>query len=194
MSRFPSLIPCRRAIAGWFGALLLGSLVVQVVFARPAPASDETNSQIEKPGRSNGDARIECITPDGRTSTVANAAISAPGAPALLVKDGTINCTLQEGETTFIIPLSKAALLDRFTFVNRNTAACGEFHISVSDSRLPADSPKWTPVNGIVSFAHKRLFNLSVLGVKAKYVKLSFRVQKAGEMTGLVGAHSKVAI
>jgi hypothetical protein len=192
MSRFPSLIPYRSAIAGWFGALLLGSLVVEFVCARPAAATDETQTQ--KPDRPKGQPQIECITPDGRTSTVANPGISAPGAPALLMKDGTISCTLQEGETTFIIPISKAASLDRFTFVNRNTAACGEFHISVSDSRLPAGSPKWTPVDGIVPFAHKRLFNLSVLGVEARYVKLSFCVQRAGQMTGLVRNHPAFAI
>jgi hypothetical protein len=192
MSRFPSLIPCRSAIAGWFGALLLGSLVVQFVCARPAAAIRET--QAEKSNRSKGDGQIECITPDGRLSPVANPGISAPGAPALLMKDGMISCTLQEGETTFIIPISKAASLDRFTVVNRNTAACGEFHISVSDSRLPVGSPKWTPVDGIVRFAHKRLFNLSVLGVEAKYVKLSFCVQKAGQMSGLVRNYLTIAI
>lgn len=194
MNRFPSLIPCLRAIAGWFGALLLASLVVQFVCARSAAAKDETNNQIEKPSRSNGGAQIECITPDGRKSTVTNPGISAPGAPALLMENGTITCTLREGETTFIIPLPEPASLDRFTLVNRNTAACGEFNISVSDCRLPAGSPKWTPVDGIVPFAHKRLFNLSVIGVKAKYVKLSFHVQKAGQLTGLAGNHPPIAI
>jgi len=194
MNRFPSLIPCRRAIAAWFGALLLGSFVVQLVCARPAAATGETNNQSEKPNRTNGDTQIECITPDGRVSAVANPRTSSSGAPATMMNDGTISCTLQEGETTFIIPVPKAALLDRFTFVNRNIAACGEFHISVSNSRLSAGSPKWTPVDGIVPFAHKRLFNLSVIGVEAKYVKLSFHVQKTGQMTGLVRNRPMVAI
>jgi hypothetical protein len=194
MNRFPSLIPCGRATAGWFGALLLASLIVQFVCARSAAATDETNNQIEKPGRPNGDVQIECITPDGQKSTVANARIGAPEAPARLIDNGTITCTLREGETTFIIPLPEPASLDRFTLVNRNSAACGQFNISVSDCRLPAGSSKWTPVDGIVTFAHKRLFNLSVIGVKAKYVKLSFHVQKAGQMTSQAGNHPPIAI
>jgi hypothetical protein len=185
MSRFPSLIRSRCAVGGWFGALVLGSLVVQLVCARSAALTNETNNQSENPDRANGGAQIECITPDGRVSPVVNPGTSTPGAPALMVDDETISCALQEGETTFIIPLLKAALLARFTFVNQNAAARGEFNISVSNSHLPANSPKWTQVNGIVPFAHKRLFNLSMLGVEAKYMKLLFHVEKAAQMTGL---------
>jgi hypothetical protein len=185
MSRFPSLIRSRCAVWGWFGALVLGSLIVQLVCARTAAITNQTNNQSENPDCANGGAQIEYIAPDGRVSSVANPGTSAPGAPALMMDDETISCALQEGETTFIIPLFKAALLDRFTFVNQNAAACGEFNISVSDSHLPADSPKWTQVDGIIPFSHKRLFNLSMLGVEAKYMKLSFHVEKAGRMTGL---------
>jgi hypothetical protein len=185
MSRFPSLIRSRCAVGGWFGALLLGSLVVQLVCVRTAAITNDTNNGSENPDRLTGGAQIECITPDGRVFPVANPGTSTPGAPASMMDDETISCALQEGETTFIIPLFKAALLDRFTFINQNAAARGEFNISVSNSYLPADSPKWTQVNGIVPFAHKRLFNLSMLGVEAKYMKLLFQVEKAGQRTGL---------
>ena len=70
----------------------------------------------------------------------------------------------------------KAALIDRFTFVNENAAAHGELRIAVSNYRLPADSSKWTEVQGVIPFARKRLFNLSMLGVEAKYVRFSFHV------------------
>ena len=83
---------------------------------------------------------------------------------------------MREGETTFIIQLPKNSTGDRFTFLNENTAACGELRIAVSDSPLSADSPKWTEVDGIVPFAHKRLFKLSMLGVETKFVRLSFKV------------------
>jgi len=185
MSRFPSLIRSRCAVAGWFGALVLGGLVVQLFSASAAPNTNETNNQSENRDRTNDAAQIECVTPDGRVSPLANPGVNNPGAPALMMDDETISCALPEGETTFIIPIFKAALLDRFRFVNRNAAACGEFNISVSNSHLPADSPKWTQVNGIVPFAHKRLFNLSMLGVEAKYMKLSFHVEKANQVTGL---------
>jgi hypothetical protein len=185
MSRFPSLIRSRCAVGGWFGAIVLGSLVVQFVCARTAAITNETNNRSENPDRLNGSAQIECITPDGRVSPVANPGTSNPGAPALMMDDETISCALQAGKTTFIIPLFRPALLDRFTFINQNAAARGEFNISVSNSHLPAESPKWTQVDGIVPFSHKRLFNLSMLGVEAKYMKLSFHVEKVGQMTGL---------
>jgi hypothetical protein len=185
MSRFPSLIRSRCAVAGWFGALVLGGLVVQLFSAGAASITNATNNQSGNPDRTSDDAQIECVTPDGRVSPVANPGVSNPDAPALMMNDATISCALLEGETTFIIPIFKAALLDRFTFVNRNAAACGEFNISVSNSHLPADSPKWNQVDGIVPFAHKRLFNLSMLGIEAKYMKLSFHVKKASQVTGL---------
>jgi hypothetical protein len=126
----------------------------------------------------NSRTQAECITPDGRVSPVSNVAASPALSSALIMDDGTIICPLQEGETTFIITLPKPQLLDRFTFVNQNSTACGELNIAISNDRLSSDSPKWNPVDGIVPFAHKRLFNLSLLGIEAKYVKLSFHVEK----------------
>ena len=128
----------------------------------------------ESPARKS--AQIEYITPDGKFSSV-TAARLAPHAPAAaFVDNDTVSCVLREGETTFIIQLPKNSPRDRFTFLNENAAACGELRIAVSDSPLPADSPKWTEVDGIVPFAHKRLFKLSMLGVDTKFVRLSFKV------------------
>jgi hypothetical protein len=130
--------------------------------------------QAENPARKS--AQIEYIAPDGQFSSV-SAARLAPHAPAAaFVDNDTVSCVLREGETTFIIELPKNSPRDRFTFLNENAAACGELRIAVSDSPLPADSPKWTKVDGIVPFAHKRLFKLSMLGVDTKFVRLSFKV------------------
>src|SRR5947207_13623003 len=120
--------------------------------------------------------QIEYIAPDGQFSSL-TAAHPAPHKPtAAFVDSDTISCVLKEGETTFIIELPNNAPRDRFTFLNENAEACGELRIAVSDSPLPADSPKWTEVDGIVPFAHKRLFKLSMLGVETKFVRLSFKV------------------
>ncbi|PYK31590.1 MAG: hypothetical protein DME57_03160 [Verrucomicrobia bacterium] len=122
--------------------------------------------------------QIEYIAPNGQL-----AALSATTAPekskssAAFIDHNTISCALHEGETTFIIELPKDSSSDRFTFLNENAAACGELRIAVSDAALPADSPKWTEVDGIVPFAHKRLFKLSILGVETKFVRLSFKVE-----------------
>src|ERR1700730_6912564 len=121
-------------------------------------------------------AQIEYIAPDGQFSSLTSAH-PAPHTPtATFVDTDTISCVLKEGETTFIIELPNNAPRDRFTFLNENADACGELRVAVSDSQLAADSPKWTEVDGIVPFAHKRLFKLSMLGVETKFVRLSFKV------------------
>jgi hypothetical protein len=126
-------------------------------------------------------APIECIMPDGRLSAVSHAHIVDPGSAASILDESTVSCPLREGDTTFVIALSTNALHDRLTFINENAAACGELQIAVADSRLAADSPKWTQVDGIVPFSHKRLFNLSMLGVETKFVRLTFHVEGANE-------------
>lgn len=123
-------------------------------------------------------AQIEYIAPDGQFSSLGAAHPTNHQTTAAFVDNDTISCVLREGQTTFIIALPKNATADRFTFLNENAAACGELRIAVSDSPLPADSPKWTEVDGIVPFAHKRLFKLSILGVDTKFVRLSFKVDE----------------
>lgn len=124
----------------------------------------------------NEGAQVEYISPDGKFSSLSAANPNARESAAAFVDGSTVSCALKEGETTFIIELPAAATSDRFTFLNENAAACGELRIAVSNSPLPADSPKWTEVDGIVPFAHKRLFKLSMLGVETKFVRLSFKV------------------
>jgi hypothetical protein len=141
-----------------------------------------------------GRAQVECLTPDGRLSPVSNASSIDRQAPASIIDDQTISCSLREGETTFLIALPKGAPHDRFTFVNENAAACGEFRIAVSNSPLPADSAKWVEVDGIVPFAHKRLFNLSMLGVETRFVRLSFHVENSGQEVAKQSARDSARI
>ena len=126
--------------------------------------------------QANKNLQIEYIAPDGQLSSLKAEQPAAHETTASFVDRNTVSCVLRQGETTFIIELPKNAPRDRFTFLNENAEACGELRIAVSDSPLPADSPKWTEVDGIVPFAHKRLFKLSILGVETKFVRLSFKV------------------
>jgi hypothetical protein len=96
----------------------------------------------------------------------------------IIVRDGTIRCPLREGETTFIISSPRNSSLDQVVLVNDNMSARGDLRIAVSNDKLPALSNKWIPVNGSIHFRRKRLFNLSLVGVEAKYVKLTFRVER----------------
>ena len=132
----------------------------------------------QNPRKMNCGARIECTTPDGHAGHVSRLSAPDPSATALIMDDDTVTCLLQEGETNFVIELPQSASLDRFTFVNENSAARGELRISVSNQRLAPNSSEWTDVEGIIPFAHKRLFGVSLLGIEAKYVRLSFHVEK----------------
>ncbi|MEJ7703259.1 MAG: hypothetical protein WKF47_06215 [Geodermatophilaceae bacterium] len=130
-------------------------------------------------------AKIECITPDGREAAVTTATEQGQSAAALIMDDDTLSCPLQEGQTTFIITLPTTSLVDRFTFLNQNATARGELKIAVSNDQLPASSPKWVEVDGRIPFTNKRLFNVSMVGVEARYVKVSFEVEKSERIASL---------
>lgn len=140
-------------------------------------AAVQVNHPCYADGPAKKTAQIEYISPEGEFSSLRPDTTTLHQS-AVFVDNDTISCVLKEGETTFIIELPKNTPPDRFVFLNENAAACGELRIAVSDSALPADSPKWTEVDGIVPFAHKRLFKLSMLGVEAKFVRLSFKVDR----------------
>jgi hypothetical protein len=109
---------------------------------------------------------------------------SAQSAASLTLEDKPLHYSLPEGETTLIIQIPNASLLDHFTFINEETVR-GALKIAVSTSRLSASDPNWNAVSGDIAFAHKRHFNLSMVGVDAQYVKLSFRVTKEDRIAEL---------
>lgn len=127
--------------------------------------------------------QIQCILPDGSVRLITPDRTDVAN-PATYVDD-ILRCPLQEGETTFVIALSSAAVLDRLSFINENIAATGRMAIAVSQEPIPAASPRWIQVEGNVAFHQKRLFNLSLVGVDARFVKLSFRVDRAEQVAAL---------
>ncbi len=96
--------------------------------------------------------------------------------------DDSVTCLLQEGLTDFVVELPRARQIDRLTFLNENALARGELKIAVSNERLAAASNAWVEVEGIVPFSHKRLFGVSLVGIEAKFLRLSFRVDKPGRV------------
>jgi hypothetical protein len=107
----------------------------------------------------------------------------AQSSQALTLDDQPLRYSLPDGETTLIIRVPNASLLDRFTFINEETVR-GALQIAVANSPLSPADPSWNRVSGDIAFAHKRYFNLSMVGVDAKYVKLSFRVIKEDRLAG----------
>jgi hypothetical protein len=193
MIRFPSNISFGQSVlSSLFELFLFGSLAISAISAANISENTEATNEAKNLAQMNCGAQIECIMPSGRSAAITSRTSSDASPTALIMDDDTISCPLEGGDTTFVISLPKAALLDRFTFVNENAAAHGELKISVSNYRLPANSSKWTEVEGVIPFARKRLFNLSMLGVEAKYVRLSFHVEKEGRIAalGLYGEES----
>ena len=175
-----------RILVRTLGVLACSSALIHPGFASEAALTTEQSDATKNTARTNSGASIDCITPDGRLIAVPSARGRDHSSAAALIMEGdTLSCPLQEGETTFIISFPKTSLLDRFTFVNENAEVQGEMRIAVSNYRLPPDSPKWTDVSGKTEFTNKRLFNLSMVGVEARYVKLSFQVQKGGRIASL---------
>ncbi|MEY2481314.1 MAG: hypothetical protein QOI04_2241 [Verrucomicrobiota bacterium] len=168
MNPFPQKAPFYRGLIA-----SCGLLAVLIAFAQPTFAEGDENSPLAWMATAGGAAVSPSLQNTEGQRTVA------------IKSDHTISCPLKEGDSTFVIALPKSTLLDRLTFINENGTAQGELHIAVSNYRLPAESPKWNAVDGSVHFAHKRLFNLSLLGVEAKYVRLSFHVDNAGRIAAL---------
>lgn len=57
--------------------------------------------------------------------------------------------------------------------------------IAVSDHALAPNSPAWKAVAGSIPFRHKRRFALSLVGVEANYVRLTFEIDRAPKVVGL---------
>jgi hypothetical protein len=184
MSRF------HQSRFGRISLSVLGTLAFSTTLTQPSLATDPVpdpaqNNAAPSLARMHCGAKIDCISPDGRLSAVPGTGERNSNAAASIRADDTLSCPLQEGETTFIISFPKTSPLDRFTFINENAGVRGEMKIAVSNDQLPADSPKWTDVSGKTEFISKRLFNLSMVGVEARYVKLSFHVKKGGHIAAL---------
>jgi hypothetical protein len=152
----------------------------------------EASNPAKNLARMNCGTTIDLIGPNGHALRLPSTGQTDSGATALIMDDDTLGYPLAEGDTTFILTFPTASLLDRFTFVNENGAAEGDLQISVSNYRLPAQSSKWVAVNGSTSFTGTRLFNLSLQGVEARYVRLSFHAAKGGQIAalGLYGGQS----
>jgi len=169
-----------------FGALFFVSTGITLLAGEssidPTSASYELSNPAKNLARMNCGTTIHLIGSNGRVVAVTNKDSSPT---ALLFDDDTLNYPLPEGDTTFVLSFPRTAMLDRFTFVNENGLAAGDIRIAVSNYRLPAQSRKWIEVNGGTSFADKRLFDLSLAGTEARYVKLTFHVTKGGNIAGL---------
>lgn len=87
-----------------------------------------------------------------------------------------VRYALPHGKSSFIIRVAPPSGHRSVSFVNENLAAEGNLAIAVADRELAAGSPLWSDVQGTIAFRHKRLFTLSLVGIEANYVRLTFEV------------------
>lgn len=157
----------------------MGALVLALQITGICSGSARVDEYDDNIARMNCGARLVCTMPDGNVAAVASRERSRNSTPVHLLADDTISCPLHKGDTVFVVALPPtAAVLDRFVFINENPAAGGELRIAVSNEQLAVVSEKWKPVEGSILFRHKRLFNLSLLGIDARFVKLTFHVEQ----------------
>lgn len=144
-----------------------------------------TANQAKNLARLNCGAHIDRILPGGRIVAFANAPQNSADPSTLLLDDDTLSCPLSLGDNVFVVTLPHISVLQRFAFINRSVAAQGEFEVAVSNYRLGSTDPAWTSVQRPTSFDKERLINLTMLGVEARYVRLTFHVRKEGQLAAL---------
>jgi len=132
-------------------------------------------------------AKVFCLMFIASTLVPAHGQTPCPDLPEkaqainLTVNNGKTRFRLRNGVTSFVIPLVSAE--HRFTLENESVAANGTFSIATASRRLAANDVNWNVVAGAVRFRQKRQFNLSLVGVDAKFVRLTFQVDRAGKIT-----------
>ena len=144
----------------------------------------EGPNQAKNLARLNCGAHIDRILAGGKIVTSANTADAADPS-ALLLDDNTVSCPLAFGDNVFVVTLPHISVLQRFAFINRNASAQGDFEVAVSNYRLGSTDPAWTQVQRPISFDKERMINAPMLGVEARYVRLTFHVRKEGQLAAL---------
>jgi len=100
----------------------------------------------------------------------------------LTVNNAKTRFRLRKGVTSFVIPLRFPNQQRYFTLENENVAAKGTFSIATANERLAVNDANWNLVSGAVRFHQKREFYLSLVGVEARFVRLTFQIDGPGKM------------
>jgi len=120
--------------------------------------------------------------PTQAQSRISNAIPDKAQAINLTVNNAKTRLKLRKGVTSFVIPLSSPHQQRCFTLENENVAAKGTLSIATASKRLAVNDAKWNVVAGAVRFRQKREFYLSLVGVDARFVRLTFQIDGPGKM------------
>ena len=103
------------------------------------------------------------------------------GAATLLGGDPTATWDVPQGTTSLVISLSKIENIDRIALAARGVK--GSVSIATANAKLAADSPQWQTVEP-QEFGDGGI-DVSLGAREAKYVRLTFDVKEAGQVSGL---------
>ena len=142
-------------------------------------------NQAKNLARLNCGAHIDRILPGGKIVSFTSRTENATDPSTLLLDDNTLSCPLSLGDNVFIVTLPHISVLQRFSFINRNATAEGEFEVAISNYRLGSTDPAWKQVQRSASFDQQRLINQPMLGAEGRYVRLTFHVRKEGQLGAL---------
>jgi hypothetical protein len=160
---------------------------VSLLASQSSFALDNTEgaNQAKNLARLNCGAHIDRILPGGKIVTFTSRTENSGDPSALLLDDDTLSCSLSLGDNVFIVTLPHISVLERFSFINRDATAQGEFEVAVSNYRLGSTDPAWTQVQRPAGFDQQRLINQPMPGVEGRYVRLTFHVRKEGQLAAL---------
>jgi hypothetical protein len=174
--------------SAWFIRALTGIALAVTVsndFAADVAQPGAAANKAKNLARLNCGAHIERVMPGGRVTSFA-ARPDSTGAPnALLLDDNTLSCPLTAGDNVFIVTLSHVATLQRLGFINRNGSARGEFEVAVSNYRLGSTDGAWNVVRNRTAFGKESVISLPLTAVEARYVRLTFHVDREGQIAAL---------
>ena len=100
---------------------------------------------------------------------------------ALLAGDPTAGYAIGTGTTTALISLPRIEHIDSVSFLNQGTK--GQFTISTSNAKLPADSPQWNAI-GQQELSGDSV-KVKIGPSEAKYLRLTFQVNEPGRIDDL---------
>jgi len=100
---------------------------------------------------------------------------------ALIADHPTIGYSLTDGQTDFVLSLSKIQNIDVVSFVN--SGAVGTVTIATSDSKLATASSQWHQIAKQDLTA--KITKIKLGPTEAKYVKFSFNIAKSGRIADL---------
>ena len=101
---------------------------------------------------------------------------------SLLDEDATVQIPFKQGETSVIIDIGAPRTVERFGFFSFTAAGSVDIFSSSSSEMLKIDSSSWAATNIHQAFASRRIVNVDLKGLNARFVKFVFKMNATGSI------------